>query len=135
VLKVKVMKKLVLIFAVAFGMSFNSFGTDPIANKIEKCCPVVVSSAEVEFSYDEAEYAKYFQPASFSAETNSINFESYQDIKYVQIFNAAGEMEYQLPIMSSKVRISKKMFAKGDYKISFLLSNKNEALYTYVTIN
>ena len=127
------MKNLLLTLLIAFCFGNVMMAGNPVLG--EKCCPVVVSTADVDFAYDEAIYSKYFSPAYFNEETNSLHFESKHSIKFIEITNAEGELEYKLPIMSNKVRLSKGMFEKGDYKLEFDLKNNSEALVTYVTIN
>ena len=131
--KVKVMKNIILIatvFASTFGQLWSS---NPVIE--DKCCEVVVSSTQVDFAYDVDVYSQYFTPAYFNEATNSLNFESYQDIKFIAIHDATGELKYKLPVMSNKVRINKNMFDKGDYKVSFEITDMDDALITYVTIN
>lgn len=125
-------KSIFVILLTAFCLTMAN-ASDPVIS--EKCCPVVVSSAEVNFSYNEQDYNKYLLPAYFNQETNSLHFEAFEGISFIEIFDAAGELKYKLPVMSNKVRISKKMFEKGDYKVQFELENNPDALITYVTIN
>ena len=127
------MKNLILTLLVAFGFGNALMAGNPVYG--EKCCPVVVSSADVDFAYDESVYSKYFAPAYFNEETKSLHFESKHNISFIEITNADGELEYKLPVMSNKVRLSKGMFEKGEYKLEFDLKNSSDALVTYVTIN
>ena len=127
------MKNLILITVAFISIVGQSWATNPVIE--DKCCDVVVSTTAVDFSYDESIYSKYFTPAYFNEATNSLHFESYQDIKFIAIHDGTGELKYKLPVMSNKVRVSKNMFDKGDYKLSFEMEGESEALITYVTIN
>ncbi len=119
-----------LVLAISFGTQLSS--SDPV---IEKCCPIVVSSPEVDFAYDVELYSKFFAPAYFNEETNALHYEANNRIDVVSIYDETGSLKYKLPVMSNKVRISKNMFDKGDYKVEFNISDEPKSLVTYVTIN
>jgi len=127
------MKNIFLTLTVAICFGNQLMATEPMIK--EKCCPVVVSSVEVDFAYDEAVYSEYFSPAYFNEETNSLHFEANQNISFISIYNAENTLQYKLPVMSNKVRINKNMFDKGEYKVEFSINDKSDALLTYVTIN
>ncbi len=127
------MKKIILILTVAICIGTQLKATDPVIG--DKCCPVVVSTNDVNISYDEAVYSKHFAPAFFNKKTNSLHYESYETIKFVQIYSDNGEMKYQLPIMSNKVRLNKNMFDQGSYRVAFLLEGISQVMNTYVTIH
>jgi hypothetical protein len=95
----------------------------------------VYESTAVELSYDVDLFAVHFSPAYYNEETNALHFEGNGDISFVQVYNNEGKMEYQLPVMSNKLRMSKNMFEKGEYKLTFMFSDKSESLDTYVRIN
>ena len=131
--KVKVMKNILILTALILGSGMALEANNPA--EWEKCCEVVVSTAEVDFAYDETVYSSYFSPAYFNEATNSLHFESVQDIRFIEIHDGSGDLKYKLPVMSSKVRLNKNMLEKGDYRISFELEGRAELLETYVTIN
>ena len=108
--------------------------SDPVKN-IESCCPVVYESDAIELSYDVELYSKYFMPAYFNEETNALHFEAHTNVQFVQVYNESGKLEYQLPVMSNKLRMNKNMFSKGDYKFTFLFEGQKESLDTYVRVN
>lgn len=130
------MKKIITTSVFILACFASLFSTEPTIGE-NSCCPVVYSSENVELSYDVSKYSEYFSPAYFNDKTNSIHFESHINIKYVQVFNEDGEMEYQLPVMSGKVRMNKNLFSKGEYKISFHMDmdEGQDALVAYVNIN
>ena len=107
---------------------------DPIV-KTEPCCPIVYSTVEVDLSYDKESFDKIFAPAFFNSKTNSLHYESFDKIKFVQIYNDEGEMKYQLPVMSNKMRLNKNMFDSGSYKIAFILEDSSEVINTFVSIH
>ena len=127
------MKNIIVIAAAFISMIGQAWSTNPVIEA--KCCEVVVSTAEVDFAYDKDVYSKYLSPAYFNEATNSLHFESYQDIKFIEIRDAEGALKYKLPVMSNKVRINKNMFERGDYKLSFDMDDQESALVAWVTIN
>jgi hypothetical protein len=122
------MEKLIFILLLSIGVMNHAFSSDPVIKK-------VINSSEVEVSCSDVEYNKYFASAYFNSKTNSINFESLGFIKYIQILSESGKLLYQLPVMSSKVRISKAMFKKGKFKLGFLLRDKANVVFTDLTVN
>ncbi len=127
------MKKVVLLPVLLLAIIVSVTASDPIV-KNESCCPVVYETAEVNLSYDVEAFESLFSTAYFNQKTNSLHFEAHNNIKFVQVYNADGLLEYKLPVMSSKLRLSKKMFDKGDYKFSFHVEDQVDAVITYVTI-
>jgi len=118
------MKNLITIFAVltlALTTSFAS--TTP---------EVIISTETVEVVTIEA--LDFFVSADFNNDTENLAFTTTKSISVVQIFNAAGEMEFQLPVMSDNVQINKNLFGSGDYKLGFLLDGETQVHFTEVSI-
>ena len=128
------MKKSILLTAAILATVTFAIASDPI-NYTESCCPVVYESEAVEMSYDVQLFSEKFAPAYFNEETNALHFESHASIQYVQVYNESGKMEYQLPVMSNKIRMSKNMFEEGDYKLTFIFGDDSNSLDTYLRIN
>ena len=57
------------------------------------------------------------------------------EIKYIQIFTVNGTLKYQLPVMSNKLRISKKLFNKGEYRLGFIMEGNKSIEFTGVKVN
>ena len=72
------------------------------------------------------ESSEIFTSADFNAETENLSFITNDDISIVQIFNAEGELEFQLPVMSNNVKINKNLFGEGTYKLGFILNGNNQ---------
>ena len=75
-----------------------------------------------------------FNSAEFDASTDNLSFTTSEDITMVQIFNAKGEMEFQLPVMSNIVKINKNLFDQGAYQLGFMLEGQSQLHTTLVTI-
>ena len=125
---VKVMKVLILNTVLFLSaLSTVSASSDPLdALKL-------ISSAKVVVSLNDVGQLDMFKEASFIQQANAIKFETKSKMKFIQVFDSSGTMIYQLPVRSTKVRVSKSLFSKGDYKLGFVL--ENDILFTNLTVN
>jgi hypothetical protein len=111
------------------AMSTVSASSDPVdALK-------VISTAKVVVSLNDVGQLDMFKDAIFFPQANVIKFETKSKMKFIQVFDSAGTMIYQLPVRSTKVRISKSLFSKGDYRLGFMVENESEILFTNLTVN
>jgi len=135
-LKVKVMKKLILSFVIAVStltMSFASNG--PVGPGVLSESLNVFKTAEVEFYLTTASQRAFFTHADFNTETNNLEFVTKDDIKYLQIFEQNGKLLYQLPVMSNKLKISRKVFKQGIYKVGFIVQGGNNIQFSNLKFN
>ena len=93
---------------------------------------VLISSPEVEVV--SVEHLDIFTNTAFDSTTENLTFDTKDDISIVQIFNSNGDMEFQLPVMSTNVQINKNLFDEGTYKLGFVLEGQTEVHITEVTI-
>lgn len=121
-----------LFFCTVLFLSYVSAthaSSDPIA------ALKVITSPKVEVTLNDVGQLDLFEDAIYFPQSNVIKFETKSKIKFIQVFDAQGQMQYQLPVRSKKVRISKSLFSKGDYKLGFMLENESEISFTNLTIN
>lgn len=95
----------------------------------------VISSSKVEVSLTDVGQLDLFEDAIYFPQANVIKFETKARMKFIQVFDSTGEMIYQLPVRSTKVRISKSLFSKGEYRLGFMLESESEILFTNLTVN
>jgi len=76
----------------------------------------------------------FFSEAVFETESENLAFTTTQNMSIVQIYNAEGQLEFQLPVMSNNVQINKNLFGQGSYKLGFVLEGQSEVHFTIVTI-
>ncbi len=93
---------------------------------------VLINSAVVEVVTVES--LDFFSNAAFDAGSDNLVFDTTKDISVVQIYNGAGELEFQLPVMSNNVQINKNLFDQGNYKLGFILEGQSQVHFTDVTI-
>jgi hypothetical protein len=118
------MKNLLTIFA-ALTITFTSaFATSTPVTLINTDAVVVVSIESLDI----------FNSAQFNAETENLSFTTTDEISMIQIFNADGQLEFQLPVMSNDVKINKNLFGEGSYQLGFILEGESQLHVTQVTI-
>ena len=71
----------------------------------------------------------------YNNESSNLEFVTTQNISVIQIYNEQGVLEFQLPVMSSNVKINKNLFGAGQYKLGFLLEGQDDVQFTQVNIN
>lgn len=92
----------------------------------------LISNSEVVFSVENIEDEDLFINTTFSTKNKSIFLETEAEISFIQILNSAGELEYQLPIASSKLHIDLNDFITGDYDLNILLDGNDEYVVTKI---
>ena len=75
----------------------------------------------------------FFISAEFDAETDNLAFSTKENVSVIQIFNADGELEFQLPVMSDNVKINKNLFGEGEFKLGFILEGQSQLHTTHVS--
>ena len=88
---------------------------------------VTVTTSEVD--------SKLFVSAEFNEQQKRFEFNTGKEVNFVQIYNAEGQMEMQLPAMSKSIKLGMSLFEKGDYKLGFIVKGTSRIQFTNVTIN
>jgi 5,10-methylene-tetrahydrofolate dehydrogenase/methenyl tetrahydrofolate cyclohydrolase len=118
------MKNLITILAALTLTVSTAFATTTPEALISTESVVVVAIGQLDF----------FTSAEFEAETDNLSFTTDEKISVIQIFNAAGDLEFQLPVMSDIVKINKNLFGTGEYKLGFILEGQSQVHTTQVSI-
>lgn len=95
----------------------------------------IIASPSVELSVVNVAQKDFFQVADYNSSMDVLEFVTADYVDYLQIFDESGKLMYQLPVMSNKLKISKKMFDTGAYKIGFITKNKTTIQFTNLTVN
>ena len=96
---------------------------------------VLIKTDNVEVSLVDAAQRDIFKLAKYSESSSSFDFVTNEETKYIQILNHEGDLQYQLAVFSRKVRISKQLFSKGEYKLGFMIDGNNKIEFTGVKVN
>ncbi|MBT8234402.1 MAG: hypothetical protein HKO66_08575 [Saprospiraceae bacterium] len=110
-------------------LSTTTASSDPIVSL------KVISNSKVEFELNDISQIGMFEDAVYFPQANVIKFETRSKIRFIQVFNSQGVMQYQLPVRSKNVKISKSLFSKGEYRLGFMIENEDEILFTNLTVN
>jgi len=60
----------------------------------------------------------------FNEINGNLQFTSVKEVSFLQVYNGAGELEYQLPIFSKAVTIDLDDFNQGKYQLNIMLENE-----------
>jgi len=75
-----------------------------------------------------------FSFADFDAATDNLIFITNEVISVIQIFDANGNLEFSLPVVSNSVKINKNLFEVGHYELGFILEGQSQMHSTTVTV-
>ena len=122
--------KTILFFTVICLSCFSSIKATNILTEL-----TIIKTAEVEVSLLHISQKKFFKTAEYNLKSNSLDFITAEKIHYIRIYTQQGELKYQLPVLSNKVRISKKLFKRGEYRLGFVVEGQKVIEFTNVKIN
>jgi len=93
-----------------------------------------LENESVEVYIDDAT-SDFLLTATYNNSHSRLEFTLVTDIRFIQIFNSDNELQYQLPVLSNKVKISKSLFpGSGDYKLGFMIEGEEAIHFTSVKI-
>ena len=124
------MKTLIVTIIFAVTMISSSFASVTPESELS-----LIASPTVELSVVNVAQKDFFQVAEYNSTMDVLHFVTADFVNYLQIFDEAGKLMYQLPVMSNKLKISKKMFETGAYKIGFITKNNTTIQFTNLTVN
>ncbi len=123
------MKNLLLSILFLSVVSLQSFASNNPEASIK-----IIENNTAEVSLSNADQMKLFTLAQFDQTENRLEFETKDEIKYVQIFDNDMNLQFQLMINSKKVKLSKSLFGEGSFKLGFILDGKAEVEFTNVNM-
>lgn len=95
----------------------------------------LISSSSIELSVNHISQKDFFRVSIYDETKEALEFVTADIMNYVQIFDEDGQLKYQLPVMSNKLRISTKIFKTGSYRIGFITKENTTIQYTNLTVN
>ena len=75
-----------------------------------------------------------FASSEYVEESETLVFNTNDNISAVQIFDGEGNMMFVLPVLSDNVQIKKNMFETGNYRLGFILEGETTIHLTDVII-
>ena len=112
-------------------LSFSFIIIATISTAFATTNPEVGAEELVEIATNES---TLFVNATFNSATDNLVFNTTDLIENVKIFNQAGEIVFELPVMSKKIQINKNLLSQGTNKLGFSMKEQSEIHYTQVTI-
>jgi len=73
-----------------------------------------------------------FESALYNSEDAVLEFLSCKKISLIRIFDKKGQLEFQLPVMSTSVKLSKSLFGQGEYMLGFIVDGMEDVHLTHV---
>lgn len=112
-----------------FFLIINSvFGNSIVEDKV-----TLIESADMVVTVDKR-IEGLFQTAEISPDQNNLNFVTTKEVEWIKIINNKGEVEFQLPVDSKKVRVNKSLFASGKYELGFVVKGHSEIQYVDIQL-
>jgi len=74
-----------------------------------------------------------FVAAEYTTDGN-FEFETKDEISFIQIFDAEGALEFQLPVMSNKVTLGNGLLETGNYRLGFMVQGSSMIHFTSVAV-
>jgi len=75
-----------------------------------------------------------FASSEYVESSETLVFNTNDDIAAVQVFDGEGNMMFVLPVLSDNVQIKKNMFETGNYRLGFILKGESTIHLTDVII-
>jgi hypothetical protein len=94
----------------------------------------IIETSRITVSLFNFEQRQFFNNAQFDYENDNLEFEAFEKIKYIQIFEENGKLKFQIPVMSKSVFISRKLFKSGTYKLGFMIEGQDQVEFTTVEV-
>ena len=122
------MKNLILIPIVILAVSASLIANNEIN------VPVTMLTTSTTTVTVEKSEKKIFMSVEMTKDQNSLQFKTYKNISFVQVYSEDGRIEFQLPVESSNVRLKKNLFETGKYKLGFKIKGESELHFAEVDL-
>ena len=124
------MKNLFLSFILLAAVSITASANNNDPRNAVK----VLDDKYVSVSLSNADQTNIFTTVAFNENQSKLEFATKEAISYVQIFDANGNLEFQLMIDAKKFKLSKKLFENGNYKLGFMINGLNDVHFADIEI-
>ena len=125
-----VMKNLLNILSLMLALSVSAYANN--TNPTIGGDKLVVDNSEVSFIIKN--YSSDFITTSFDTDKDYFKIETQTRINFLQVINADGKVEYQLPIGSNVLKLPLSDFDIGTFQINLLVEGENKFVSTELVI-
>lgn len=101
---------------------------NPVAAKL------LFAKSDMAMSVMRVDQKSMFKHADYNAKLDALEFVTKDKIAYIQIVKG-NKLQYQLPVMSNKLKIGRAMFGKGIYKIGFITTEGKKIEFTQLEVH
>lgn len=77
-----------------------------------------LSSEKVDFVIENTENYNLFTTVSFDSDNNNITLKTIEEISFIKVLNSKGEVEFQMPVLSSNLHLYMQDFEEGTYDVT-----------------
>jgi len=112
----------------AFG---NTIPENGVPTEKEKL--VMFDNNALLFSVADDSKNDFLAIASYNQSNEYFSLKTFRDVKYIQVLNSEGELEYQIPVKSNLLHISLENFQDGDYSVNIMFEGEEDYLSTDLT--
>lgn len=121
----KIFKSIILILAVITFSTAAMASTTPL-NDEERI--ILVKSEQVMVSITNVADARAFNGITYSNITKMLRIDTKENIAFIEIINAQGELEYLMPVGAKKLNIDLLDFAEGTYTVKIKLQELGDRI-------
>ena len=111
-------------FLLMYSVSVYSTNTNP-STEDDK---LVLNNTEVSFTLQSL--SALITSTSYNESAQFFTIETEKTINFLQVVNAAGEVEYQLPIGAKILKLALPDFEKGTFQINLLVEGESKFVTT-----
>ena len=122
------MKNLILIPTIVLALTASLLANNEINYPV-----TMLTTSTTTVSVEKSE-KKIFMSVEMTKDQNSLQFKTYKNISFVQVYSEDGRIEFQLPVEASNVRLKKNLFETGKYKLGFKIKGESELHFAEVDL-
>jgi len=71
----------------------------------------------------------FYKEAHYDYKTSLLTFVTTDQISVIKILDENDDVEFQLPVKSTRLKLNKNLFVYGYYRLEFVLANGNDVKY------
>ena len=126
------MKNLLLIFVLTSALSTSAFSS--ATPGFEEGGKSILSGESIELNLTNLVENDYIVFSNFNADHNQVEITFQKNVSMIQAFDASGNLELVVPIMSNDVVLGMSLFTEGNYQLGFMIEGEEDIQLTELTI-
>lgn len=94
----------------------------------------LISNQHIEWSSESTNIFEELASVTFNMESEKLNLKTLINVDFIQLINAQGNLEFQMPIMSDNIHLSLGEFESGLYQLNILFAGMDSYQSSELTI-